>query len=90
MATRRSEPRHSKATKTTRRYQRVAVALGARVREERQAQELTLERAAERMGLDWKHLQKIESGTVNVTLVTLLRIADGLRLPIARLFERVE
>ncbi len=90
MATRRGEPRHSKTTKATRRYQRVAVGLGARVRDVRVEQELTLERAAERMGLDWKHLQKVESGAVNVTLVTLLRIADGLHVSIADLFRGVE
>jgi transcriptional regulator with XRE-family HTH domain len=40
------------------------------------------------MHLDLKHLQKIEAGTVNVTLVSLLRIADGLREPLDELFTK--
>jgi transcriptional regulator with XRE-family HTH domain len=46
----------------------------------------TLERAAEAMDLDLKHLQKIEAGKLNVTLVTLVRIAEGLSVPLATLF----
>ncbi len=39
------------------------------------------------MNLDLKHLQKIESGALNVTMVTLVRIADGLGEPMAALFR---
>jgi transcriptional regulator with XRE-family HTH domain len=38
------------------------------------------------MDLDLKHLQKIESGTINVTLVTLVRLARGLGAPLGSLF----
>lgn len=38
---------------------------------------MTLEKAEETTGLDFRHLQQIEAGTVNVTLATALRIADG-------------
>jgi transcriptional regulator with XRE-family HTH domain len=47
----------------------------------------TLEVAAERMNIDWKHLQKLESARLNPTLVTLIRVADGLGQPVERLFE---
>lgn len=57
---------------------REARALGARVRATRLRQRLTLEQASERMGLDLKHLQKIEAGQLNATLGTLARIARGL------------
>ena len=47
---------------------------------------LTLEEASAAMDLDLKHLQKVEAGQVNVTLVTVLRVADGLGVPPALLF----
>jgi transcriptional regulator with XRE-family HTH domain len=40
------------------------------------------------MDLDLKHLQKIEAGQLNVTLVTLVRIAAGLEVPMNELFPR--
>jgi transcriptional regulator with XRE-family HTH domain len=40
------------------------------------------------MDLDLKHLQKVEAGQLNVTLVTLVRIADGLEVPMSDLFPR--
>jgi len=61
--------------------------LGLRVRALRQAREWTLEQAAEASTLDLKHWQKIESGQINVTLVTLVRIAQGFDEPIASLFR---
>lgn len=60
-----------------------------RLRALRQDQDLTLEAAAEQMDLDWKHLQKIEAGQLNVTLVTLVRIAKGLETSLSDLFEGV-
>jgi transcriptional regulator with XRE-family HTH domain len=37
----------------------------------------TLENAGEQMGLDFRHLQQVEAGTVNITLATIVRIADA-------------
>lgn len=45
-----------------------------------------MERAAEAMDLDLKHLQKVEAGKLNLTLVTLVRIAAGFDEPMASLF----
>jgi transcriptional regulator with XRE-family HTH domain len=39
---------------------------------------LTQEEAADRAGIDYKRWQRLESGTVNATLRTLLRVADAL------------
>lgn len=61
--------------------------LGERVRELRLSKGWTLEHAAERMHVDFAHLQKIESGRVNVTIGTFLRIADGLGHPPGALFD---
>ncbi|MFI5387071.1 MAG: helix-turn-helix domain-containing protein [Fimbriimonadales bacterium] len=45
------------------------------------------ERAAEEAGLNPRHLQKIESGTVNVTLRTLTRLSAAFGVDTKRLFE---
>lgn len=42
------------------------------------------------MDIDWKHLQKIESGALNVTLSTLVRVASGFRCPLGALFTQPE
>jgi transcriptional regulator with XRE-family HTH domain len=80
--------RSSQRLKASRRFGREAQALGDRVRYLRHRRGWTLEEAAERMDLDLKHLQKVEAGQLNVTLVTLLRLADGFDEPIGFLFRR--
>ncbi len=65
------------------RYLREAKALGLRLRRLRETEGWTLEQASERCELDLKHLQKIESGQLNVTLVTLVRLAIGFRRPMS-------
>jgi len=82
----RTDERSSRVHKKSARYLREAKALGLRLRRLREAEGWTLERMAERCDLDLKHLQKIESGQLNVTLVTLVRLSVGLREPIAALF----
>jgi len=59
--------------------------LGERVRSIRIERGWTQELAAERMQMDLKHLQKVEAGKLNVTLATLLRLADGLGVSVERL-----
>jgi len=44
----------------------------------RSALGLTQEEAADRAGIDYKRWQRLESGSVNATLRTLLRVADAL------------
>jgi len=86
MATEPLAERVTRGGKETRRFRTEAKALGRRVRALRLARKLTLEAAAERMQLDFKHLQKIEAGQINVTLATLIRLSHGLGEPIATLF----
>lgn len=81
-----TDERSSRVHKKSARYVREAKVLGLRLRRLREEHEWTLEQTAERCDLDLKHLQKIESGHLNVTLVTLVRLAIGFRLPIAALF----
>jgi len=84
------EERSSRVHRRTARFAREAKALGARVRSLRDAEGLTLEAAAERCSIDWKHLQKIEKGSLNVTLVTLVRLAVGLGVGLDALFAAAE
>lgn len=81
-----SDERPSRLVKETRRFRSEAKALGLRVRALRLARAWTLEHAAERMQLDFKHLQKIEAGQINLTLASLVRISQGLGESIASLF----
>lgn len=60
--------------------------LGLRIRSLRAEHKLTIERAAEKMDLDPTHLAKIEAGTINVSFVTLVRLARGLGLSVPQLF----
>jgi transcriptional regulator with XRE-family HTH domain len=61
--------------------------LAANVRQLRTAQGMTVEEAAGRAGMHWRHLQKIEAGEVNATLRTLARLADALGAPGGQLLE---
>ena len=78
--------RPSRIARQSARFVSEARALGRRVRRLRESRDWTLERAAEATTVDWKHWQKIESGQINVTLVTLVRIAEGFGVPLADLF----
>jgi len=46
----------------------------------RAARGLTQMELADAAGLHWRHVQKIEAGKNNVTLITLARLADGLQV----------
>jgi transcriptional regulator with XRE-family HTH domain len=52
--------------------------LGDNVRALRTGALLTVKKAAERAEMHWRHWQKIEAGHTNVTLYTLVRVADAL------------
>ncbi len=56
------------------------IALGHRLRELREARELTQEQLADRVGYNGKYISEVERGTRDVPLSTLARIATGLDL----------
>jgi transcriptional regulator with XRE-family HTH domain len=87
MATAPRDERPLRAYKRSNRFVIGTKLLGTRVRELRLAKGWTLERASERMHVDFAHLQKIEAGRVNITFGTFLRIADGLGQAPGALFE---
>jgi transcriptional regulator with XRE-family HTH domain len=67
-------------------YRKLVSGLGKQIRKLRQARGWTLEQAAEAMSMDSTQLAKIEAGSLNITLVTLVRIADGLEVKVNALF----
>ena len=81
-------PRASQIARQSLRFRTEAKGLGARVRQLRLARKWTLEGAAEAANLDLKHLQKVEAGKLNVTLVTLVRLAEGFGEPVGSLFRK--
>jgi transcriptional regulator with XRE-family HTH domain len=63
------------------------IKLGRRVRSLRTARSFTQEELARRAQLDAKHVQTIEAGKSNVTVSTLLGLADALACSISDLFS---
>jgi transcriptional regulator with XRE-family HTH domain len=67
--------------------ERATVDVGRRVAELRRARGLTQEQFAERLGIAANALQRIELGMQNLTIRSLVRLANGLGVPLAMLFE---
>ncbi|MDO9455237.1 helix-turn-helix domain-containing protein [Nocardioides sp.] len=63
---------------------------GRRVREVRQAQSKSLEALAEGSSLHWSNVARIERGQGNVTLRSLLRLADALGVDAGSLVAGLE
>jgi transcriptional regulator with XRE-family HTH domain len=61
--------------------------LGINVRARRTAALLTLQNAARRAEIHWRHWQKIEAGQINATLFTLKRVAHALNVSPADLLR---
>lgn len=80
------DERPSRVFKRTKRFRGEATALGLRIRALRESRRWTLDVAAEACQIDLKHLQKVEAGILNVTLVTLVRVAAGFKVPMSALF----
>ena len=72
------------------RFARDAKQLGKHIRALRKERGWTLEEASEKTQVAPKHLQKVESGVLNVTLVTLVRIAEGFGTSVRDLFPLLD
>ncbi len=73
--------------KTARAVERELLRLGARLRELRDERGWTLEQTAERAGLHPVSLSRVETGSVNVTVATLVAVTRALGVEIVALFE---
>ena len=64
--------------------------VGLRIRWLRHAQGWTLQETGERIDIDYKYLQKLESGYANPTVETLAKIARGFAIGLPDLFRSDE
>ncbi len=67
---------------------RIIKDVGRRIAECRAALGLTQELLAVRLGMDTNNLQRIELGMQNLTLRTIVRIANALGIQVLALFEK--
>jgi transcriptional regulator with XRE-family HTH domain len=68
----------------------LAVAIGARIRQERQTRRWTLDQLAGAAAVSRRMLVSVEQGAVNPSVGTLLRISDALGVGLPALVERPE
>ncbi len=70
-------------------YREQYIRFGLKVQYYRKLQGLTQEAFADKIGRSWSFVAKIESPTqvFGVSLETLFKIADALKVPVAKLFE---
>ena len=69
------------------RVQRAKKSLARNIRRRRVELAISQEEAAHRIGVATRHYQKLEAGTVNVTLKTLVNVSIGLGISLAELFH---
>jgi transcriptional regulator with XRE-family HTH domain len=67
-----------------------AVQLGEAIRSARKERGYAQEAFAARVGLDRSYFGAVERGEFNVTLATVLKIADGLGVRASRLLRRAQ
>lgn len=65
----------------------IDIYIGTRIREVRKAMGLSIKGLAERVGLSYLTMQKIETDKISPSLVVLARIAEGLDSPITAFLE---
>ncbi len=65
----------------------IFVTIGERIRATRKERGLTQDELADRVGMNGRHLSRIETGRLTAPRRTLLRIAEALELPIEELSE---
>ena len=64
--------------------------LGSRVRRLRKGQDLTQEQLGTMVGIDRTRLSRLETGQVNVTFDTLMRLSSGLGLTVSEMLMGIE
>ena len=64
--------------------------LGRRLREARHASGLTQEQAAEIIGIHPKYMPRLEGGTANPTVATLIAASAAYKVPLRDLFPEEE
>lgn len=65
----------------------VLIKIGRHLRSLRKAKKLTYRKLAQLCNIDYGDLQRIESGKINITVITLIELAKGLDLPPKELLD---
>lgn len=68
---------------------KVQIQVGLRVKELRERDGVSQEQLAHRIGMDRSYLASIETGSRNVTLESLEKIAGGFEVTLAKFFEGI-
>ena len=63
------------------------ILLGQRITQLMEAQQLTQKKLAEKSGLEVRTIRRIEKGEANSEFRTLVKLSDGLKVPIAAIFD---
>ena len=62
--------------------------MGRRIAEVRAERELTQATLAEELGVTTRYVQRVEAGSENLTVETLVKFANALKAPLADLFAQ--
>lgn len=70
-------------------YQQEFIKFGLKVQYYRKLRGMTQEAFAEKVGISWSHIARIEGPTraFGVSMATLFAIAEALDVPVSKLFE---
>lgn len=70
-------------------YESQYIKFGLKVQYYRKLKGLTQEALADKVGISWSHLAKVESPTraFGVSMETMFKIADVLDVPVSKLFD---
>ena len=70
-------------------YEQEFIKFGLKVQYYRKLRGMTQETFAEKVGISWSHLARIEGPTraFGVSMATLFAIAEALDIPVSKLFE---
>ncbi|MET6999478.1 helix-turn-helix domain-containing protein [Chitinophaga defluvii] len=71
----------------TNKNQVVLKALGEKLHQQRKAKKLSLRQLASIADVDYSQIDKIEKGRLNITIITLISIADALEMSPGELLD---
>lgn len=68
----------------------IQILFGSHIRKLRKERGISQEKFALHIGMDRTYYASVEAGKRNISLVNIHKIANGLELPISKLFENIE
>lgn len=71
-------------------YKNIKIQFGLSVKKQRLLKNISQEKFAEKVGLHRTYISEVERGTRNVSLINIVRIAEGLEMKTSELFAEME